>query len=35
MAISIDPQTTALLVIDLQNAFCHPEGGLARSGANN
>ena len=35
MAISIDPQNTALLVIDMQNAFCHPEGGLARSGVNN
>jgi ureidoacrylate peracid hydrolase len=35
MPISIDPQATALIVIDMQNAFCHPEGGLARSGANN
>lgn len=32
MAIRIDPRETALLVIDMQNAFCHPEGGLARAG---
>ncbi|HEY4348849.1 MAG TPA: isochorismatase family cysteine hydrolase [Gaiellaceae bacterium] len=26
------PAHTALLVIDVQNDFCHPEGGLARRG---
>jgi ureidoacrylate peracid hydrolase len=26
------PEHTALLVIDVQNDFCHPEGGLARRG---
>ena len=29
---SIDPQQTALLVIDMQNGFCHPEGGMAQAG---
>lgn len=24
--------TTALVVVDMQNAFCHPEGSVARSG---
>jgi ureidoacrylate peracid hydrolase len=28
----IDPRTAALLVIDMQNAFCHPEGTLGISG---
>jgi nicotinamidase-related amidase/catechol 2,3-dioxygenase-like lactoylglutathione lyase family enzyme len=28
----LDPATTALLVIDMQNAFCHPEGTLGVSG---
>jgi ureidoacrylate peracid hydrolase len=30
----LDPQRTALLVIDMQNAFCHPEGTLGVSGVN-
>jgi nicotinamidase-related amidase/catechol 2,3-dioxygenase-like lactoylglutathione lyase family enzyme len=29
---ALDPQHTALLVIDMQNAFCHPEGTLGISG---
>ncbi len=29
----IDPKETALLVIDVQNAFCHPQGTLGISGA--
>ena len=28
----IDPDSAALLVIDMQNAFCHPEGTLGDSG---
>lgn len=28
----LDPRATALLVIDMQNAFCHPEGTLGISG---
>ncbi len=31
--LKIDPKETALLVIDMQNGFCHPEGTLARDGA--
>ncbi|RDI75534.1 Isochorismatase-type protein [Gaiella occulta] len=31
---ALDPQRTALLVIDMQNAFCHPEGTLGISGVN-
>ncbi len=30
----LDPARTALLVIDMQNAFCHPEGTLGVSGVN-
>lgn len=30
----LDPSRTALLVIDMQNAFCHPEGTLGVSGVN-
>ncbi len=30
----LDPATTALLVIDMQNAFCHPDGTLGISGVN-
>lgn len=30
----LDPATTALLVIDMQNAFCHPQGTLGISGVN-
>jgi nicotinamidase-related amidase/catechol 2,3-dioxygenase-like lactoylglutathione lyase family enzyme len=29
---ALDPARTALLVIDMQNAFCHPEGTLGVSG---
>ena len=29
--LSLDPKHTALLVIDMQNDFCHPEGVHARS----
>src|SRR5262245_22926540 len=29
---ALDPAHTALLVIDMQNAFCHPEGTLGVSG---
>ncbi|MDP2646321.1 MAG: cysteine hydrolase [Desulfobacterales bacterium] len=28
----VDPRHTAVIVIDLQNDFCHNEGGLAKSG---
>ena len=28
----LDPDSAALLVIDMQNAFCHPEGTLGDSG---
>ena len=35
MTIRLDPERTALLVIDMQNGFCHPEGGLAKSGQDN
>jgi nicotinamidase-related amidase/catechol 2,3-dioxygenase-like lactoylglutathione lyase family enzyme len=31
---ALDPRRTALLVIDMQNAFCHPEGTLGVSGVN-
>jgi ureidoacrylate peracid hydrolase len=31
---TIDPSQAALLVIDMQNAFCHPEGTLGVSGVN-
>jgi ureidoacrylate peracid hydrolase len=27
------PSITAVIVVDVQNDFCHPEGGLARKGA--
>ena len=30
----LSPQKTALLVVDMQNAFCHPEGTLGISGVN-
>jgi len=30
----LDPGRTALLVVDMQNAFCHPEGTLGISGVN-
>jgi ureidoacrylate peracid hydrolase len=32
MSIRIDPAETALLVIDMQNGFCHPEGTLGLGG---
>jgi ureidoacrylate peracid hydrolase len=28
----VDPATSALIVIDVQNDFCHPEGGFAKRG---
>jgi nicotinamidase-related amidase/catechol 2,3-dioxygenase-like lactoylglutathione lyase family enzyme len=31
---AIDPRRSALLLIDMQNAFCHPEGTLGISGVN-
>jgi len=27
----VDPRNTALIVVDVQNDFCHPGGGMARS----
>ena len=33
LAQRIDPEHTALLVVDVQNDFCHPDGALARLGA--
>ncbi|MCT2537111.1 cysteine hydrolase [Aquibacillus koreensis] len=30
----IDPTQTALIVVDVQNDFCHPDGSLAKQGAN-
>jgi ureidoacrylate peracid hydrolase len=30
--LTLDPKTTALLVVDMQNDFCHPEGYYARNG---
>jgi ureidoacrylate peracid hydrolase len=27
----LDPKQTALIVVDVQNDFCHPDGGCARS----
>ncbi|WP_193182937.1 cysteine hydrolase family protein [Nisaea sediminum] len=33
MAGSFDPATTALLLVDMQNDFLHPEGAYARGGA--
>jgi len=35
MTIGLDPGRTAVLVIDMQNGFCHPEGGLAKAGQDN
>jgi ureidoacrylate peracid hydrolase len=29
----IEPREAALLVVDMQNGFCHPDGTLARDGA--
>lgn len=29
----LDPKTTGILVIDMQNGFCHDRGALARAGA--
>ncbi len=28
----LDPSRTALLVVDVQNDFCHPEGVFGRAG---
>lgn len=30
----VDPSRTALLVIDMQNGWCHPEGAMTRAGQN-
>ena len=30
----IDPRETALLVVDMQNGFCDPQGTMARAGVN-
>jgi len=32
MDLPIEVSTSALLVVDMQNAFCHPEGGFAQVG---
>ena len=29
----VDPRVTALLVIDMQKGFCHPESRMAKAGA--
>jgi ureidoacrylate peracid hydrolase len=29
----LDPQHTAFVIIDMQNDFCHPDGGMAQGGA--
>lgn len=34
MTYSLVPAETALLIIDMQNAFCHPDGTLGASGVN-
>jgi ureidoacrylate peracid hydrolase len=34
LGFEIIPQETALLVIDMQNGFCHDTGSMAKSGAN-
>ena len=28
----VDPASSALLVVDMQNDFCHPEGAFAKRG---
>ncbi|MBI3078671.1 MAG: cysteine hydrolase [Deltaproteobacteria bacterium] len=33
MSLRLDPRETALLVIDMQNGWCHPEGTLGQDGA--
>lgn len=30
----LDPRSAALLVIDMQNGWCHPEGAMTRAGVN-
>ena len=30
-----DPKTTAVLIVDLQNDFLHPDGAYGRSGTSN
>jgi ureidoacrylate peracid hydrolase len=32
MNLPIEASSSALLVVDMQNAFCHPEGGFAQAG---
>ena len=29
----VDPKHTALIVVDMQNDFCHPEGAFAKRGS--
>jgi nicotinamidase-related amidase len=33
MPITFDPDDTALVVVDMQNGFCHPDGGLHAPGS--
>ena len=35
MAVTLDPKRSALLIVDLQNDFLHPEGAYARGGLAN
>lgn len=34
MPLNIEPKETALLVVDMQNGFCDPQGTMARAGLN-
>ena len=34
MQLIIEPKETALLVVDMQNGFCDPQGAMARAGLN-
>ena len=29
----VDPKHTALIVVDMQNDFCHPKGAFAKRGS--
>jgi len=33
-SLTIDPRETTLLVVDMQNGFCDPQGAMARAGVN-
>ncbi|MFQ3284686.1 MAG: nicotinamidase-related amidase [Natronomonas sp.] len=33
MALELDPDSTAVVVVDMQNGFCHPEGSLYAPGS--